>query len=136
MAPGTAFADRVSSHQLTGGARLAVLANPHAPTATVAGTLLAGPAQETNGRFAVPAMVAAMLDRGTTEHSRIELARELEDHGDLIGRFTNRGVLAAGEFFVCGGPAFRPGSSTSFASRFVEALSVNVRRPPHAPSRP
>ena len=81
MAPGTAFADRVSSHQLTGGARLAVLANPHAPTATVAGTLLAGPAQETNGRFGVPAMVAAMLDRGTTEHSRIELARELEDHG-------------------------------------------------------
>jgi len=34
-----------------------------------------------NGRFAVPGMVAAMLDRGTTDHGRIELARELEDHG-------------------------------------------------------
>jgi zinc protease len=68
-------------HRLPGGARLAVLTNPHAPTATVAGTLLAGPARATNGRFAVPGMVAAMLDRGTTKHSRIELARELEDHG-------------------------------------------------------
>jgi zinc protease len=81
MAPGAAFADRASSHQLPGGARLAVLANPHAPTVTVAGTLLAGPALAADGRFAVPGLVAAMLDRGTTDHSRIELARELEDHG-------------------------------------------------------
>jgi zinc protease len=81
MGPGAVFADRVSSHRLPGGARLAVLANPHAPTATVAGTLLAGPARATNGRFAVPGLVAAMLDRGTTDRSRIELARELEDHG-------------------------------------------------------
>ena len=28
MAPGTAFADRVSSHRLPGGARLAVMVNP------------------------------------------------------------------------------------------------------------
>jgi zinc protease len=81
MGPGTAFADRVSNHRLPGGARLAVLANPHAPTATIAGTLLAGPARATNGRFAVPGLVAAMLDRGTIDYSRIELARELEDHG-------------------------------------------------------
>jgi zinc protease len=87
MGPGVAFADRVSSHQLPGGARLAVLANPHAPTVTVAGTLLAGPALAVDGRFAVPGLVAAMLDRGTTEHSRIELARELEDHGlQLVAR--------------------------------------------------
>jgi predicted Zn-dependent peptidase len=81
MGPGAAFSDRVSSFLLPGGARLAVLSNPHAPTVTVAGTLLAGPAWATNGRFAVPGMVAAMLDRGTTDHSRIELARALEDHG-------------------------------------------------------
>ncbi|MFC2144223.1 M16 family metallopeptidase [Acidobacteriota bacterium] len=81
MAPGAAFSDRVSNHRLPGGARLAVLANPHAPTATIAGTLLAGPALATNGRFAVPGLVAAMLDRGTTDHGRMELARELEDHG-------------------------------------------------------
>lgn len=81
MAPGATFSDRVSSHELPGGARLAVLANPHAPTVTIAGTLLAGPALATNGRFAVPGLVAAMLDRGTTDHGRMELARELEDHG-------------------------------------------------------
>jgi len=81
MRSASPFADRVSSHGLPGGARLAVLANPHAPTVTVAGTLLAGPAWATNGRFAVPGMVAAMLDRGTTDHNRIELASELEDHG-------------------------------------------------------
>ncbi len=81
MEPGAAFSDRVSSFRLQGGARLAVLSNPHAPTVTVAGTLLAGPAWAKNGRFAVPGMVAAMLDRGTIDHSRIELARELEDHG-------------------------------------------------------
>jgi zinc protease len=81
MGPGVAFSERVSSFLLPDGARLAVLSNPHAPTVTVAGTLLAGPAWTTNGRFAVPGMVAAMLDRGTTDHNRIELARELEDHG-------------------------------------------------------
>jgi len=81
MAPGTTFADRVSSHSLPGGARLAVLVNPHAPTITIAGTLLAGPALAGDGRFAVPGLVAAMLDRGTDAYGRIELARELEDHG-------------------------------------------------------
>ena len=81
MGSGTALSDRVSSRLLPGRARLAVLENPHAPTVTIAGTLLAGPAWAANGRFAVPGMVAAMLDRGTTNYSRIELARELEDHG-------------------------------------------------------
>jgi zinc protease len=79
--PNAPFADRVSSHRLPGGARLVVLANPHAPTVTIAGTLLAGPAYADDGRFAVPGLVAAMLDRGTIDHDRLGLARELEDHG-------------------------------------------------------
>jgi zinc protease len=81
MISGATFADRVSSHDLPGGARLAVLSNPHAPTVTIAGTLKAGPALASDGRFAVPGVVAAMLDRGTSNYSRIELARELEDRG-------------------------------------------------------
>jgi zinc protease len=81
MAIGASFADRVSSHELPGGARLVVLANPHAPTVTVAGTMRAGPASAVDGRYAVPGLVAAMLDHGTTGYNRIELARELEDHG-------------------------------------------------------
>jgi zinc protease len=81
MAPGAAFSDRVTDHSLPGGAKLVALSNPHAPTVTIAGTLKAGPALAPDGRYAVPGLVAAMLDRGTTNRSRIELARELEDHG-------------------------------------------------------
>jgi zinc protease len=75
------FAERVSSRELTGGARLQVLANPHAPTVTVAGTLRAGSALAKDGRYSVPGLAAAMLIRGTTDHDRLGLARELEDHG-------------------------------------------------------
>jgi zinc protease len=81
MASQLSFADRVVGHELPGGARLAVLSNPHAPTATIAGTLLAGPAYATDGRFTVPGLVAAMLERGTLDHDRLGLAHELEDHG-------------------------------------------------------
>ena len=75
------FADRVDLRDLPGGARLAVLSNPHAPTVTIAGTVGAGLAAATDGRYTVPSVTAAMLDRGTTEHDRLALARELEDHG-------------------------------------------------------
>jgi zinc protease len=81
MGPNLLFAEKVSSHALPGGVRLVVLANPHAPTVTIAGTLHAGPAYATDGRFAVPGLAAAMLDRGTAEHDRLGLAHELEDHG-------------------------------------------------------
>jgi zinc protease len=80
MMAGRSFADRVSKRRLPSGT-LAVLANPHAPTATIAGTLRAGPAFAADGRFSVPGLTAAMLDRGTTDLGRMELARELEDHG-------------------------------------------------------
>jgi zinc protease len=75
------FAERVCSSELQGGARLAVLANPHAPTVTIAGTLRGGPALAKDGRFSVPGLAAAMLVRGTAHHDRLGLARELEDHG-------------------------------------------------------
>lgn len=75
------IADRVSLHGLPGGARLAVLPNPHAPTVTVAGTLRAGRTMVADGRFGVAGLTAAMLDRGTARHDRLGLAREVEDHG-------------------------------------------------------
>lgn len=79
------FAERVALHPLPGGARLAVLANHHAPTVTVAGTLLAGTACADDGRFTVPGVTAAMLERGTRRRDRLELARDLEDHGLQLG---------------------------------------------------
>jgi len=58
-----------------------VLANHHAPTVTVAGTMQAGLACAADGRWSIPGLTAAMLDRGTRSLDRMELARELEDHG-------------------------------------------------------
>jgi hypothetical protein len=75
------FAARVALRPLPGGGTLAVLPNPHALTVTVAGTLRAGVACVGDGRFTVPTVTAAMLERGTRRHSRLQLARELEDHG-------------------------------------------------------
>ncbi len=79
------FADRVDVRDLPGGARLAVLSNPHAPTVTIAGTIGAGLDAATDGRFTVPSMTAAMLDRGTTSRDRLGLAGELEDRGLHLG---------------------------------------------------
>jgi zinc protease len=79
------FADRVVERSLPGDARLAVLPNPHAPTVTVAGTLRAGVGCVTDGRFSVPGLTAAMLERGTVSYSRLQLAEALEDHGLQAG---------------------------------------------------
>ncbi|NOZ78421.1 MAG: insulinase family protein [Acidobacteria bacterium] len=75
------FSERVVQERLPGGTRLAVLTNPHAPTVTFAGSLLAGPALVADGRPGIASLTASMLDRGTQRHTRMELARELEDHG-------------------------------------------------------
>ncbi len=72
---------RAQKIALSGGAELAVVSNPHTPTVTLAGSLLAGRAFADDRARLVPVMAAEMLERGTTEHSRLELARELEDHG-------------------------------------------------------
>jgi len=79
------FAERVGVRSLPGGARLVVLPNAHAPTVTMAGTVAAGLAHSGDGRFTVPALTAAMLERGTAAADRLELARELEDHGLQVG---------------------------------------------------
>ena len=75
------FAERVVVHDHPSGARIAVLGNPYAPTVTVAGTLQAGLACAADGRWSVPGLAAAMLDKGTRRFDRMGLARELEDHG-------------------------------------------------------
>ncbi|HQP42483.1 MAG TPA: pitrilysin family protein [Thermoanaerobaculales bacterium] len=75
------FAERVAVRDHRSGARIAVLTNRHAPTVTVTGTLQAGLACAADGRWSVPGLTAAMLDRGTRRFDRMGLARELEDHG-------------------------------------------------------
>jgi zinc protease len=75
------FTERVVVHNHPSGATIAVLGNPYAPTVTVAGTLQAGLACAADGRWSVPGLTAAMLERGTRRFDRMGLARELEDHG-------------------------------------------------------
>lgn len=75
------YAGRVARRPLPGGGEVAVLPNPHAPTVTVAGSLVAGRALDPGSHGVVPAMTAAMLERGTRHLDRLGLARELEDHG-------------------------------------------------------
>jgi zinc protease len=81
MSTGSSFGRRSRTHQLENGFRLTTLPNPHAPTVTIAGTLSAGPALATDGRYSVPGLTAAMLDRGTVGYDRLGLASELEDYG-------------------------------------------------------
>ena len=124
MASEAVFAERVSTHRLTAGARLAVLVNPHAPTVTIAGTLRAGPAY-TAGRFAVAGLAAAMLDRGTAEHDRLELAGELENRGLQLA------VRAS-----AGSPTIVSFSAQGLAEELprLVALLVEVMRRPTFPS--
>jgi len=79
--PDAPFAERVRLSQLECGARLAVLESPHVPTVTIAGSLRAGLTCQKDGRFTVPVVTGAMLERGTARHSRLELADELEGRG-------------------------------------------------------
>jgi zinc protease len=119
------FVERVSLRDLPGGARLAVLENPHAPTATIAGTIGAGLTAASNGRFTVPSVTAAMLDRGTTDHDRIGLARELEDHGLHLGVRATAGAPATVSF-----------SAQGLAEEFgrLASLLVEVLRRPVFPA--
>jgi len=148
MRSGRPFSERVSSHDLVGGGKLAVLANPHAPTVTIAGTLRAGPALAADGRFSVPGLTAAMLERGTAEHGRMELARELEDHGlqlvvrassatPLVISFTAQGLaeelprLAALAFELLRRPTFPSGELEKLREQVLGSL-VRERHETHA----
>jgi zinc protease len=115
------FAERVAIRELPSGARLAVVDNPHAPTLTVAGTLRAGPALAPDGRFAVPGLTAATLDRGTADFDRMQLARGLEDHGLQL---TVRASAATPTIV-----SFSAQGLAEEAPRLIELLIEVLRRP-------
>jgi zinc protease len=96
------MAERIDHRRLPGGGRVAVLTNRHAPTATIAGTLPAGTSTAPDGRFSIPALTAAMLDRGTRSRSRFAMARELEDHGLQMGIQCGNGIPSAVLFTIQG----------------------------------
>jgi len=129
MRSGQPFSKRVTSLRLAGGGRLVVLANPHAPTVTIAGTLRAGPALAADGRFAVPGLTAVMLDRGTADYERLELARELEDHGLQVAVRASAGAPTIVSFSAQGLAEELPRLTTLL----IEVLR-RARRPMPSPS--
>jgi len=113
--------ESVSLRELPGGPKVAVLSNPHAPTVTIAGSLQAGRSFVSDQRFLVASVTAAMLERGTHSHTRLALARELEDHGLQLG------VSASGD-----SPTLVSFSAQGLAEelpRLVELLIDVLRRP-------
>lgn len=115
------FADRVALHSFDGGGRLAVVTNSHAPTVTIAGMLQGGTAMVTDGRFAIPGVTAATLERGTAEFSRMALARELEDHGLQLDVRSSSSAPASVSFSLQGLAEELP--------RMADILASLLRRP-------
>lgn len=75
------LAEKTRVFELPGGASLAVVRNPHAPTLSIIGALRAGlPGKEASSRI-VPSVLSSMLKRGAGNRGRLELACELENHG-------------------------------------------------------
>jgi zinc protease len=115
------FADRVTLQNFEGAGRLAIVTNTHAPTVTIVGMVQGGTAMVTDGRFSVPGITAAMLDRGTAEFSRMALARELEDHGLQLD-IRNSGSAPASVSFTMQGLAEE-------LPRMARILASVLRRP-------
>jgi zinc protease len=83
--PGPCFlrselAPRVRMVELPGGARLLLLRRGNA-TVNLHGSLLAGHALVEEDEWTVATLVPDMLERGTEAHTRLQLARTIEDRG-------------------------------------------------------
>lgn len=115
------LAARIAPFHLPGGAQLAVLRNPHAPTLSIIAALRAGLPGPAPALPILPSMVAAMLDRGAGDLDRMGLARELEDHGlslDVIHSSSSPSLV----FLLMQGLAEE-------AERMVRLLSVVLKEP-------
>ncbi len=77
----SAVAEHVEAFTLPGGARLWVLPRGASPTVHLHGSLLAGHGMTEAEQWTAATMVPDMLERGTRTHSRLGLARMLEDRG-------------------------------------------------------
>jgi zinc protease len=88
--PGPCFlrselAARVREVELPGGARLLLLPRRGNATVTLHGSLLAGHGVVAEGEWTAASLVPDMLERGTDAHTRLQLARIIEDRGIELG---------------------------------------------------
>lgn len=75
------LASKVEEHPLPGGGRLLLLPRHSNTTVHLQGSLLAGRGLVETAAWSAASLVPDMLERGTASHSRMELARIVEDRG-------------------------------------------------------
>jgi zinc protease len=79
------FAARIRRTELSNGAKLLVLENHATPTVSIRGSLRAGSFFEPKDKPGLARITAEMLERGTTRHTKLELAGALEAVGAQVG---------------------------------------------------
>jgi zinc protease len=75
------FAKRTTRHVLKNGIILDVVENHAVPTVSIRGIALAGDTSAPNGKPAIPALAARMLQRGTKTRTKEEIGKLLDDVG-------------------------------------------------------
>ncbi len=78
-------APRLAARTLGGGAKVVLMERHHNPTVHLQGSLLAGPGLFPMKSWSAASLLPDMLERGTSRHDRLALARRLEDRGIELG---------------------------------------------------
>ena len=81
---GSNFAARIDRTQFPNGARLLVLENHATPTVALRGSLRAGSYFEPRDRPGLARITAEMLERGTAQRTKLEVASDLESVGAQV----------------------------------------------------
>lgn len=88
------FAARTRRYELSNGLTLLVLENPTNPTVSMSGYLRAGAYFNPPKKDGLAGITASMLSKGTTRHSKFEIAEALESAGARLGISANTFTLA------------------------------------------
>ncbi|HEX4949826.1 MAG TPA: pitrilysin family protein [Blastocatellia bacterium] len=83
------FTARTSREVLSNGIKLLVLENHSNPTVSVAGYLLGGSHFSPSGKYATARLTADMLNKGTSQRSKLEIAEALESVGAGVNITSN-----------------------------------------------
>lgn len=83
------FVGRTAREELPNGIRLLVLENHANPTVSISGYLLGGSYFSPPGKYATARLTADMLNKGTSQRSKLEIAESLESIGAGVNVSSN-----------------------------------------------
>jgi zinc protease len=83
------FAGRTSREELSNGIKLLVLENHANPTVSISGSLLGGSYFSPINKYATARLTADMLNKGTSQHTKLEIAEALESVGAGVNVSSN-----------------------------------------------